>query len=373
MPADLDRTALANVRVFDGERLLPAATVVIDGAVIGTDASGARRLDAHGAVLLPGLIDAHVHLSGRASLEALADFGVTTALDMGSPWAVVDPLRGLAGTTDIRSPGKPAVAPGSVHARIPGSPPEAELSGPDDAAAFVDRWVAAGADYIKVIVSRPGLDQATLDALVVAAHRAEKLTVAHASSFDDFAMAQQAGFDVVTHCPLDRPLDPAAAQQMKRTGRVSVPTLTMMEGIIEQSHPPGASYAAARASVAALHGAGVVILAGTDANDASGVPANIAHGESLHHELELLVDAGLSNLDALRAATVLPARHFGLTDRGTVVPRMRADLVLIDGNPLEDISATRRLQRMWCGGIERDPERAPCSQPTVDTRRDHTT
>lgn len=358
MPGELERTVLTNVRVFDGHRLLPPDTLVLDGAVIGTDPSGARRIDGHGAAVLPGLIDAHVHLSGRASLEALADSGVTTALDMGTPWAVVDPLRHLAGTTDIRSAGNPAVAPGSLHARIPGSPPEAELSGPGDAAAFVERWVAAGADYIKVIVSRPGLDQATLDALVVAAHRAEKLTVAHASSSDDFAMVQQAGFDVITHCPLDRPLDAAAAQAMVDARRISVPTLTMMEGIVEQSGRLDASYAAARESVGALHRAGVPILAGTDANDAEGVPANIAHGASLHRELELLLDAGLSNVDALRAATVLPARHFGLADRGAVRPGMRADLVLVDGDPLGNITATRHLRRVWCAGIGRDPEQA---------------
>ena len=90
---------------------------------------------------------------------------------------------------------------------------------------------------------------------------------------------------------------------------VAVPTLTMMEGTAASR--PGASYDAARDTVTALHDAGVAILAGTDANPAPGVPFQVTHGESLHHELALLVDAGLSATEALRAAMSLAAHHFG--------------------------------------------------------------
>ncbi|MDI5969616.1 amidohydrolase family protein [Streptomyces sp. SL13] len=69
------------------------------------------------------------------------------------------------------------------------------------------------------------------------------------------------------------------------------------------------------------------------------------HGESLHHELELLVRAGLSTAEALRAAAALPARHFRLPDRGAVAPGPRADLVLVDGDPIADIRATRAIRR----------------------------
>jgi imidazolonepropionase-like amidohydrolase len=104
-----------------------------------------------------------------------------------------------------------------------------------------------------------------------------------------------------------------------------------------------------------MYRAGVPILAGTDANAAAGVPAAIRHGVSLHHELELLVEAGLSPLDALRGATSRPAHYFGLADRGLIEPGRRADLVLIDGNPLQDITATRSIRRIWCGGSEVTP------------------
>ena len=81
----------------------------------------------------------------------------------------------------------------------------------------------------------------------------------------------------------------------------------------------------------------------------------ISHGSSLHHELELLVEAGLTNVDAVRAATSRPARYFGLPDRGVIEPGRRADLVLIDGDPLRDITVIRSIRHVWCGGAEVKP------------------
>ena len=101
-----------------------------------------------------------------------------------------------------------------------------------------------------------------------------------------------------------------------------------------------------------MHTAGIPILAGSDAFAAPLLPEPVRHGESLHHELALLVEAGLTPPEALRSATVLPARHFGLTDRGAVEPGLRADLVLLDGDPLTDITATRRIARVWCAGLD---------------------
>jgi len=348
-----NKIALTNVRVFDGACMREPSTVVIEGNVIKYDATGATEVDGQGAFLLPGLIDAHIHLNGVKSLEQLLKHGVTTGLDMASwPPAKVDALRGLKGHTDIRSAGIPVTAPGTTHSRIPGFAKEALLSSADQAPKYVADRVAEGSDYIKVIADIPGPDQATLNAVVVAAHEHNKLVIAHASAFAPFHMAQEAGVDIVTHVPLDKPLDSAAVARMTAENRVVVPTLTMMEGIINRLHPKGRDYAHGRTSVAAMYHAGVPILAGIDANTAPGVPANVPHGESLHHELELLVDAGLSNLDALRAATSLPAKHFGLHDRGVIETGRRADLVLVGANPLDDIRATRQILRVWCGGIE---------------------
>jgi imidazolonepropionase-like amidohydrolase len=345
------KTALTNVRVFDGQQLRAPATVVIEGDRIGADPAGATVVDGNGGALLPGLIDAHVHVRDRGTLERLASFGVTTVLDMASPSpAQVDSLRAVPGLTGLRSAGLPALAPGSLHARLLVTDQRAQIKGADQAEQFVADRVAEGSDYIKIVIGSPGADhdQATVDALVAAAHEHGKQAVAHASSCAAVAKAQQAGVDVLTHVPLDQALDQAAAAQMAAAGRILIPTLTMMETLVALLGRPGDDYAAARDSVGAAYRAGVPILAGTDANADS--PAAVSHGDSLHHELELLVGAGLSPADALRAATDLPARYFGLDDRGVIEPGRRADLVLIDGDPLQDIRATRSIRRVWCGG-----------------------
>jgi imidazolonepropionase-like amidohydrolase len=359
-----EKIALTNVRVFDGRELRGLTTVVIEGGIVGSDSAGARVVDAGGATLLPGLIDAHVHLLKEGHLQQLADFGVTTALDMGAwPPSMVDSLRNRTGMADIRSAGIPATTAGSSHSHLPGYPAAELVDGPAGATRFVTDRIAEGVDYIKLIADLPGPDQETLDALVAAAHQHSKLTVAHAASTAALDMALQAGVDIITHAPLDRRLTESTAARILAQKCVSIPTLTMMKGIVDRtaaaaaSRPEGVaaagpSYEAARGSVAELHRAGVPILAGTDANAGPGIPFSPRHGESLHKELELLIDAGLSTVEALRAATVLPAQHFGLPDRGVIEPGRRADLVLIDGDPTADIRATRLIRRVWCAGVE---------------------
>jgi len=362
------KTALRNVRVFDGRQLLPPATVVLDGERIGADASGAKMVvDGAGAVLLPGLTDAHLHLNGRSALERLVRFGVTTALDMANaPPEFVDSMRGIQGLTDIRSAGTAALAPGSIHSRIPGIGERGLIRTAGDAERFATERFAEGSDFLKILIDLPGPspDRATVDALVAAAHGLGRLVVAHALSYEAAEVAQAAGVDALTHTPLDRPLDRTAADRMAAAGRMLIPTLVMMEALTAPSTPPemladwampGASFDSARASVATAYRAGVPVLAGTDTNTDAEAAGNFTFGDSLHHELELLADAGLSAIDALRAATVLPAEHFGLTDRGVVAPGRRADLVLVDGDPLHDIRAVRSISRVWCGGIEQTP------------------
>ncbi|MDT7800121.1 MAG: hypothetical protein QOI78_3554 [Actinomycetota bacterium] len=351
----MSRTALTNVRVFDGTGLTEPRTVVIDGDTIGDDPAGAETVDGGGRVLLPGLVDAHIHLHGRESLEQLARHGVTTGLDMATFSAdLLASLRNQPGLTDIRSAGVPAIGPGGMHARIPGMPAEAVVTDPRLAGAFVAARVAAGSDYLKIVLEAPGgggPELAAARALTEAAHEAGLLVVAHATSAGAYTMALDAGVDILTHAPLGAPI---TADDVARAGIVA-PTLIMMKGVSATAGRPQL-YEGAKASVTALYRAGVPILAGTDANNEPGVPATVPHGASLHEELELLVDAGLSTVDALRAATVLPAKHFGLDDRGAVRPGLRADLVLVDGDPVADIRDTRAITRVWCAGIEvKDP------------------
>ena len=346
------KTAITNVRVFDGDTLSAPRTVVIDGSLIGDDATGAQEIDGKGKTLLPGLIDAHVHVHSKQLLEQLARAGVTTALDMACwPPQTMQSCRGHVGLTDIRSAGIPATSSDSRHKKLLGLPSAAVIEDPTEATNFVAQRLSEGSDYIKLIADTPGPSQSVLNALATATRESGKLSVAHAARFSAYAQAQAAGVDIVTHVPSDRALDDAGADLMASSGRICVPTLTMTEAIGRAGMFPKHPNPYGRASVAAMHSRGVPILAGTDAH-AGWDPFRVNHGESMHRELELLVDAGLSNVEALRAATSLPAKHFGLQDRGAVRPGLRADLVLIAGDPTSDIKATRSVQRVWCNGVE---------------------
>ena len=122
--------------------------------------------------------------------------------------------------------------------------------------------------------------------------------------------------------------------------------------MLQQGFPmrgPTRSYAAAEASVKQLLAAGVPILAGTDAGN-----PGTAHGAALHRELELLVKAGLTPSQALAAGTSVPAKQFHIPDRGRIAPGLRADLVLVNGDPTKDITATRDIAAVWKDGVRAD-------------------
>lgn len=344
-------TAITNVRVFDGQRICPPSTVIINGEFIGSlDMIPTETLDAQGGILLPGLIDSHIHLTGRDDLSQLAEYGITTGFDMATwPIELLDSLREEKGVTDILGSGIPATSPGSAHSKIPTMPKEALVANASEAKKFVDDRVAEGADYIKVVADVPGPDQETINALVSNAHLNQKLVVVHAINVIATQMAQIAGADVITHAPLDGVMSDAEVHQMVKDSRISIPTLVMMN---VTAISKGLDLENACKTVVALHRSGVPILAGTDANSAPGVPAQVSHGISLHEELELLVRCGMSTTEALRAATSVPAKHFGLCDRGVIQPGYRADLVLIGGNPIENITATKSIQKVWIAGQE---------------------
>ena len=351
----------AGARVFDGDRRLDGTwDVVVDGGVVAAVTPVATHsqetgtvVDCAGSTLMPGLIDAHVHLRSPDDLRELARWGVTTALDMGSwPPALIGELRG-AGSTDVRSSGAGAIGPGNPLSKMPGRPADSVVTDAEAGRRFVAARAAQRVDYVKVIIDPPGrggLEQDAVTAIVAAAHDLELLVVAHASHTWAVAVAQAAGVDVLTHAPLDAELDPAGVADAVRSGRTIVPTLVMMAGVAAAAPRPGLDYAHARTTVTALHRAGVRVVLGTDANQAPGVPVNVAYGESTHRELELLVEAGLTPAEALHAATAGAADLFGLTDRGRIAPGRRADLLLVGGDPTAAINATRSIQAVRAAG-----------------------
>ncbi len=356
--------AITNVNVFDGNALTDERTVVIENGVISEATTAERTVNGQHGTLLPGFIDSHVHLLSLAQLEHGTQWGVTTMLDMGSPtMTLTDSLRHRQGVADIRGSGNTASAPGGIQTTRMGMPASSAVTGPDDADRFVAERVLEGADYIKVIVEDPrkmgtaALDVATIAALVKAAHQVGLKVIAHVTTLAALMNATNAGVDILTHAPVDADVDDDLARSLATRGIVSVPTLTMMRAVASLAHrlpTHGAdiNYAHAQATTSAFYRAGVTILAGTDANASPASPAPIPHGESLHDELRLLVEVGLTPVEALRSATVVPAAFFGFTDRGIIEAGRRADLLLVEGDPTHDIAATRAIRGIWVAGVQ---------------------
>jgi imidazolonepropionase-like amidohydrolase len=355
------KTAIINALVFDGHTVHQNLKVTVENGLISSiddsaDTNNAKIIDGTGQTLLPGLIDCHVHLDHDVEKTArlllqIARAGVTTALEMGHfPGTVRESLRNRPGIADVRFAGNFATSTGSRHSQFPFITQASLVDDVEVATRFVQDRVSEGVDYIKIIADVPGPSQEIVNALAIEAKKQGKLSVAHAARNIAFAMAQEGKVDVITHVPLDVPLDENAARLMKDEGRVCVPTLIMEETMANAKITPHLNYSAAKDSVTQLHKAGVLILAGTDANQSP--MAGVKHGEALHRELKLLVDAGLSNEEVLRAATSLPAGCFRLGDRGVIAVGKRADLVLVEGNPMHDITATKSVKKVWIAGEE---------------------
>ena len=349
------KIAITNVKVFDGTRILPPSTVFIDGEIIGyNDTIADEVVDGKGGVLLPGLFDAHLHTTQLSDLETLSSYGITTTLSMACwPETLCNTLRGQVGLTDFYTAGIFATSPNSTHATFfPQFPQDQFITKPSDASWFIQNRIGNGSDYIKLIAEGNGMSQDEHVALVAEAHERGRRVMTHIPDYASLTMAIESRTDIIQHMPSDKLVDDAAIRDVLRHNQVSTPTLSIERAIIDYLHPPGYNFSTTTANTKRLYDAGVPILAGTDVSPAS---IGLAYGLSLHRELELLDQAGLQTVDVLRAATSRPAEYFGFSDRGAIEPGRRADLVLIDGDPLANISNTRNVARVWITGIEYAP------------------
>ncbi|KZV85071.1 hypothetical protein EXIGLDRAFT_726433 [Exidia glandulosa HHB12029] len=363
---------LKHVRVFDGIARLPPSTVYLSSGHIVpflSPRANATVVDGTGQdlTLLPGFFDAHAHPETIADLLSFAQNGVTTVMDMACSTRAecLALVREHAddGLPSVFVSGATATVPGSANANLPGFPANETIA--TGTREEIDSWVQSqldkGASYIKLIQDRPGqlqLSPEEVQTLVNASASRGLQTNCHVAAYESVGIAVEAGVSMVHHLPFDKSIDADLAHSAKRARTISVPTLTMMRAFGAILAP--GMYDIALESVRTLHEAGVPILAGTDANSVNKLgipiatlPPPISYGPSLHDELANLVEAGLTPLEALRSATVLPSLHFGLTpDRGAVLPGMRADLVLVEGDPTKDISVTRNIRKVWIGGVE---------------------
>lgn len=375
------------------------AVVVVEGKRIraigqgdGAVPSGAKVLDLRPAVGLPGLVDVHTHMSfywdrafGTNPWSRLGSFstpmlvflaqenatrtleaGVTTVRDLGSVNYADIALRDLINRGAMLGP-RMFVAGAGLH--ISDSPIRPGFSEPDpgraDGVAGVlyaaRQQLAAGADWIKMYGSTgsdqdvTGFQTFTLDemrAAVVVAHQAGKRIAIHSYGPDGARDAVAAGANSVEHAT---DMDDATITAMARTGVYYVPTVEHNRYYIEHREEFGYDSAVVKRlteyrqrNVATLRKAiqaGVRIAMGSDA-------VFTGFGDNAR-ELESFLEAGMSPDAALRSATVVGAGLMGLeTEIGSVAAGFYADLIAVDGNPLEDIRAvTRRVQWVMKDGV----------------------
>jgi len=389
---------IRDVRVFDGEHVLEHRSVLVEDGKISRIGGSELKItnavivDGRGRTLLPGFIDAHVHFPNpveKASRQALV-LGVTTQLDMfngGDRLKLIKKLESedRPDIADLRTSGTGATVPGG-HPTEMGGGPIPTITAPEQAQSFVDARIAEGSDYIKIIHDDgstwawttqrvPMLDNATMRALIEAAHKRGKLALVHVLSEQQARDAISAGADGLAHMFVGETVGPDFGRFVSDHHAFVIPTLTTLypicgqpEGTATLADPHLAPYIGpgwqtsmemdkpnpqlnhlcngTDEGTRQLVQAHVPILTGTDAP----VPGS-TYGASEHVELALLVRDGLSPVQALAAATSVPAQTFHLEDRGWIRPGMRADLVLVEGDPTTNILATRNIVAVWKRGI----------------------
>jgi imidazolonepropionase-like amidohydrolase len=414
VPAWAQVTIIRNARVVDGTgspaRL--ASVVIRDSrieAITPNDAAvsaGARLLDAQGKTLLPGLFDLHTHLSSSAATGLNADWGkdlkaylaagVTTVNDYSAYGEMFAPMRQLLASGEmpgprvqlayrLSTPGGHGTESGwgdfftltastaaEAHAQMKKILPYK----PDIIKIFTDGWRYGS------IPDLSSMNQETIAAIVQDAHAAGIRVFTHTVTLRGAKIAVRAGIDALAHGIGDAAVDQEFIDLMKSKGTAYISTLAVFESKRAGSLPPRAipllepaildrlngrapaepstassapGPRAARwkfllANVRQLHEAGIPVACGTDAG-----MAGTYHGYSTLHELELLVEAGLSPMDALVAATSTSARAAGLDgDRGTIAPGKLADLLLVDGQPDQKIADIEKTAAVFLGGKQLD-------------------
>ncbi|MCE7011317.1 amidohydrolase family protein [Kibdelosporangium philippinense] len=392
MAAAPDTFVIANVRIFDGKRVIDRGHVVVTGGRIVSvlEHGGAPEtlhvIDGRGKTLLPGMIDGHVHHTNPVRTDA-PRFGVTTELDMVSDPTVHGPFkqqrRSYAPTanSDLWTAGWWATVPGG-HGTSSGQ--KFPLVEPGTIPAeFVAARQAEGSDHLKLALEDkdlitgkpiPTLSADQTNKLVVAAKKLGMPAVAHATNQRLAQVALRAGVTGLVHIFADDVVSAETVALAQRSGAFVLPTLTLWSAWDSTAIPASSAVvndprvapyisatqrafldtpwgferpglANASRTIKILHDAGVPITVGTD----SGIPG-IAYGVSLLVELELLVRAGLTPREALTAATATPAGIYGFADRGRIRAGLRADLVLVDGDPTKDITAMRGISAVWRNG-----------------------
>jgi len=380
--------ALTNARLIDGTGgpAQDGVTVLIGGGRItavgdGPPPAEAETLDLAGRTLMPGLIDVHVHLSSldrslgpelhpfglvQASRRML-DGGITTVRDLGSYGRSLFDLRAAIERGLVPGPrlvlcGQIVAASSPGGRTFPGMYREAD--GPDEMRKAVREQIRQGSHFIKIMstgaltvsdenVGPTQMTRQEIDAIVEEAHRLGYKVASHAEGSDGIRLSVEAGVDTIEHGEMGFEVPDVLATMAER-GIILVPTLCVFDAVARPDGPfvpwmrerAERLRDASRKTMEAALAAGVEMAMGADAGP---------HGENAR-ELVLMVEAGLSASDGIVAATSTAARVCGLEDDiGTVEVGKRADFLIVDGDPLDDVRILADHSRIWL--VFKDGER----------------
>lgn len=385
---------ISNVNVYDGFIFQANVSVQIKDNKIFKIAkkiegsSSISILDAKGETLIPGLIDSHTHAYGRALVDAI-NFGVTTELDMFTlPEFATDKIKirdNLDNTLEADLFSSTILATTKKGHGTEYGFDIPVLESVEQVDEFVENRIAQGADYIKAVYDSekstrkifPSISIEILESLIQSAHKNNKMLVVHVDNLISAKEAISLGADGIIHSFMDHLVDEEFIQMMLANNSFIIPTLSVQAGItqllnaddlllndnlskylskqqkdqLKASFPnfgiPESAFQNALDSVAKLSKAGITIISGTDAPN-----PGTSHGVSLHGELLYLIKAGLTHQQALHSATGAVAKHFPVGTRGTLETGAMASMLLLDGNPIDDISHTQNITHIWKNGIQ---------------------
>lgn len=347
---------IRNVTLFDGNAIIENTSVLVENGkilkVAPTIESTADQIDGTGKFLMPALSNSHVHAFSALALKEAAQAGVLQVFDMHGMEQYQRQMQETFSANpeyaDFYFAGSAATVPGGHGTQFGFKVPT--LTKPEEAKSFVENRKAAGANYIKIIVEpwKETLDRPTISALIKQAHLQDVPAVIHISKLEDAKFVLDEKADGLVHIWWDKKADTSVLNKLKATNSFFViPTLLTSHlalNTIRELNPEGVYLTNEEISAEAkkLYDAGIPLLAGTDPPN-----AGINYGSDLYKEMNLMSKAGIPNLEVLKTATSNPSVYFNLNDTGFIKEGFKANMILLDKNPIDTMENISFINTVW--------------------------